>query len=1157
MIFEQRASEPATVKVRILLVDADPEACERTRGLLEESEGEFEVECESTYAGGLAAIARGAYDAALLDERLGERSGIELLRELSSRGPHTPIILLMADPADRRAGREATEAGASDHLVKARLDGAVLERSIRYAVERKRSEDARGRLAAIIESSADAIIATTRDGVIEAWNAGAQRIYGYSADEVIGQPVHLIARPAEPAEGPQIFEALRRGERIQGRETVRLHRDGTPVNVMISVSPIFDAAGQVTGASATARDITERKRFLAELERREQEFRVLVERSPDIIKRFDRDGRHLYVNPAIELATGSPSEAFLGKTHRELPLSEEACRGWEEALGAALETGWEQRLVFSIDSPTGERTYEARLVPEIELDGSIPAVMSVARDITDRIEAEKTIRFQAEERERLIQEIEAERARLASIFMQAPAYICTLRGPDHVFETANPLYLQLTGHRELIGLSVRIACPELGGQGLFERLDEVYRTGLPFVGKEFPIGFQTAPGAEVQEGLYDFVYQPMTEPDGTIIGVFVHGVDVTESVQARQEVERQRARLAAAEAHYRRLVENSPYPIYALDREGRFTELNSAALETLGYAGEELVGRPFAEIIDPEDLAIAQTSFVTTLTTGVDEAEMRIVRRDGTRRFIHLRAAAIVEAGVPVGTQGVARDITEERARDERMRLLATALEGLENGVNIVDAEGRFVYANSAHARLYAYDRERLTQMCATDLLDSSDPRAEFQRLVDLVRQGTLSMRATRRRVDGQEMPVHVIIGKIEGGDRELFLVITRDITQELIREQQMQRAERLASMGTLLSGVAHELNNPLHAIGNFAELLLMEPRSADDREALEIVQREAERAAKVVQDLRVIARQTQDTETDKDLVDLNDVVSHVLKLRRYTIDTSNIELYDQLVPSIPGIWGSRPELEQVVLNLVLNAEQAMRGVETKRRLSLRTSSARGRVLLQISDTGPGIPAEIRQRIFDPFFTTKAPGDGTGLGLSLVHSIVTEHAGDIRVATSELGTTFTVDLPCAPMAEPHVPATAGLEAPARKLRVLVVDDERSIRRSIQIALERRGHHVELAQNGLEALRTIDERGAFDVILSDLRMPGLGGEQLLRHLKVRYPGVGRRVVFMTGDAASKDAGRILEETGSTALIKPLKLEALVRVVEEAGSVPPRA
>ncbi len=499
-----------------------------------------------------------------------------------------------------------------------------------------------------------------------------------------------------------------------------------------------------------------------------------------------------------------------------------------------------------------------------------------------------------------------------------------------------------------------------------------------------------------------------------------------------------------------------------------------------------------------------------------------------------------------------AREVEAEPGREagERARLTTAALEQLGEPVGITDREGRFRYANAAHARVLGYPPGRYADHTTGDFLPDERARARFAESAErALAEGRWRGRIPFCTLGGAVVPMEVILWPVrDAGGEALLFAVARNVSGEASRESQLRRAERLASLGTLLGGVAHELNNPLAAIKSFAQLLLLDERPPEDREALEVIEREAARAAKIVADLRLVARQTERSGGARDPVQLNDVVRGVLEIRGYTLQTHNVEVRADLARDLPPVLADRGEMEQVVLNLVLNAEHSLADHPGERRLIVRTRpSARG-VSLQVVDSGPGIPEEHLERIFDPFWTTREPGKGTGLGLSLVHGIVAEHGGEIRVDSEPgRGAAFAVELPRAPAAAVRGPS----DASARRLRVLVVDDEASIRRSLARCLERRGHRVDEASDGSEALARLGDAGddPYDVILADLRMPGLDGDRLLAELRAGGTGAEERLVFITGDALSDAAAAALGASGIPVIFKPFELAQVARAVEQ--------
>jgi nitrogen-specific signal transduction histidine kinase len=391
---------------------------------------------------------------------------------------------------------------------------------------------------------------------------------------------------------------------------------------------------------------------------------------------------------------------------------------------------------------------------------------------------------------------------------------------------------------------------------------------------------------------------------------------------------------------------------------------------------------------------------------------------------------------------------------------------------------------------------------------------------------------------------------------------IAENITERERREEIVRRGERMASLGRTLAGVAHEINNPLAAISGFAQILLKRERSADDRHALDTILHEARRAARIVKDLLTIARREEGTERVR--LDANAVVSYIVDTQRYAMETRGIRAAVHLAAEPAWVLADAAQLEQVVLNLVVNARQALEsGLERRHeddgwipalRVSTRVDGQQ--VVLEVADTGPGIPVRDLPRIWEPFWTTREEGEGPGLGLSVVHSIVVSLGGTIDVASAPgAATRFTVTLPFAAAPEPasagDTPAAAGGRTPppaTRPLDILVVDDEEVIRELLSRFFARRGHAVLVAMNGEHALR-LAEQGSFDVVISDLHMPGMDGRALIRRLRLLPSTARTRFILSTGDATASPTRPGDHDTADFHVVnKPYDVDALVDLVE---------
>ena len=366
---------------------------------------------------------------------------------------------------------------------------------------------------------------------------------------------------------------------------------------------------------------------------------------------------------------------------------------------------------------------------------------------------------------------------------------------------------------------------------------------------------------------------------------------------------------------------------------------------------------------------------------------------------------------------------------------------------------------------------------------------------------------------------------------------------------QQILQSEKMAALGQTISGVAHELNNPLATILSWAERL--SEKSLDDtvKRGVSVILGEAERAARIVRNLLTFARKRQSTRA---MIDVNRLVSNTIALRAYD-RMPTLTVSADLASNLPSVFADAHQIQQVLLNLMINAEQAMLDSNGRGCLVVRThhDAEHDVALIEVVDNGPGIPLEAQTRIFDPFFTTKEVGKGTGLGLTVAYAIVQEHGGRIRVKpTPGGGATFSVELPLSSLDGASKPARqtlASMEA-ARGASVLIVEDERGLATAVAEALTDAGLEVDHAGDGEEALACL-RHGNYDAVICDLKMPRVDGMTLYRAIAAATPELARRVIFVTGDVAGTDAERFLEDSGCRWLAKPFRLSELLRAVRE--------
>ncbi|MBA4071065.1 MAG: hypothetical protein C0497_04395 [Gemmatimonas sp.] len=483
--------------------------------------------------------------------------------------------------------------------------------------------------------------------------------------------------------------------------------------------------------------------------------------------------------------------------------------------------------------------------------------------------------------------------------------------------------------------------------------------------------------------------------------------DVTDEAQARDDV-------LVANARYRDLVEMAADAIATLDAKGVFTSVNRATEHLTGLDASSIVGRSFQAILEPSESAEMQTAFADALAGKLRAAEFHYVRPDGQRRLFATSISPMRRAGVVVGVMAIARDVTDEREKAAAL-LYAEAkytrlVEAAEDAIACVDEEGNLTAVNRALERVSGRTREEMLGRPFVEILDEAEWPAMWQAFVSAL-AGKRERRTIRFTRPGGVRGYATLVSApiIEGGRITGVLAIARDVTDERLLLEQAIRQDRMVAMGELVSGVAHEVNSPLTSILAYAQVLERGIGGEDAAKALETISREAKRASRIVGKLLAFGRQGQPERIPSDV---NEALRDTIDLRRYALRLQEIRLSVSLMPDPPLVLADPFQLQQVFINLLSNAEQAVSHQPGDRKIAVTTEVRSGTFVVTITDNGPGIAPEALPHIFNPFFTTKPRGAGTGLGLSISDGIIREHRGVLR-ARSEPGhgATFEVELP--------------------------------------------------------------------------------------------------------------------------------------------------
>lgn len=505
-------------------------------------------------------------------------------------------------------------------------------------------------------------------------------------------------------------------------------------------------------------------------------------------------------------------------------------------------------------------------------------------------------------------------------------------------------------------------------------------------------------------------------------------------------------------------------------------------------------------------------------------------------------------------------DIAERQRAEAALRVSEASyrsiFDAVEDAIFVLDVDkARIVDLNPKAGVAYGYTRDEMRELDMAALTSGEEPytRETAAALIKRAIAGEqLQFEWHLKHKDGSLRWNEVFVKRVTIGGHSRILALARDITdkkraaEELVQQREaFYRREKLAALGTLLAGVAHELNNPLSVVVARA-IMLEEQSDAKTLAAAQKIRAAADRCARIVRTFLAMARQQA---PERGSVDVNDVIWAALDIAGYTLRAANIELALDLDKKLPPLSADADQLHQVLLNLVINAQQALQDQEGKRRIRVtsRLDAAANVIRISVADNGPGIPEHERARVFEPFFTTKPVGIGTGIGLAVSLGIVEAHGGTLTVdCPKDGGTVFCITLPVATAAVNSIDATPARVASGGSRAILVVDDEVDIRDTLADILTQAGHRVRAAGSARDALARMRSE-SFDVVITDIRMPDMDGRALYREIETRWPERAQRVIFITGDTLAVGLREFAAESGCPIIEKPFVPSEVRRIV----------
>ena len=1026
--------------------------------------------------------------------------------------------------------------------------------------ESKRVDETVRRLASIVENSSEAIIGRTLTGIITSWNPAAEKMFGYTASEIMGQPLQVLIPPDRLKEESQVLAGFARGELVRHFETVRVRKDGQRIDVSATISPIKDADGKIVGASKIVRDITERKRVEAELAFERDLLRALLENSPDNIYFKDTESRFIKTSKAQARQFGLDSpEEMVGKTDFDFFSERRARSAYEDeqeimrtdrpviakAERELWQDGRKESWVLTTKMPLRDK--EGKIIGTFGISKDITAIKKIETDLTHERDLLKALldnvpdtiyfkdlqsRFVRVSKSKTKKSFEIELARHrashpAGSVETLPAHLTSLERFDDY----------LTGKTDFDLVSGKKA------REFFEQEQEVIRTGTPLIGKLI----QTT----IEDGREEWVIVsriPWRDKEGKIVGVFGISKDIT----ALKQVE---AELAYQSDLFGTLINHSPDSIFFKDLQSRFVALSRSEVNHLWQialscrtphpAGEEerlpphlasveafgkyVIGKSDAEFYGPERAVDFDRDEKEVMRTGrvISGKVERTIHHDGSDSYyLVTKVPWRDKEGKIIGVFGTGKNVTElkraEAAVAETNALLEALLQNTPDHIYFKDLQSRFIhFSREMLKHFHLSEPDELKGRTDFDFFSEEHARPAYEAEQEIIRtdKPIFNLEERETLLDGQvawvltsKMPRHDKDGKVIG-----TMGISRDITERKGLETQLFQAQKMEIVGKLAGGVAHEFNSILTTIIGQSELLLGDLPSGSplNKSAAEINQA-AGRAAALTQQLLAYGRkQTFQTET----LDLNSVLAGMEGALRHLLGGDSDV---RIIPAagLQAVKADAGQIEQVIMNMAINAHDAMpRGGK----FTLETSNVSfdqenagsypdlkpgDYVMLAVTDTGTGMSLQVQARVFEPFFSTKGIGEGAGLGLSTCYGIIKQSGGNITVHSEPgQGTRFKIYLPqVKQQAALPLQRLDSADLPRGTETILLVGDDPTLREMAAALLERLGYTVLTAANGTEALGLAQQRdiGPIDLLFTDVVMPHMSVKQLAEQARALNP-----------------------------------------------------
>jgi PAS domain S-box-containing protein len=921
----------------------------------------------------------------------------------------------------------------------------------------------------------------------------------------------------------------------------------------VVLTAVQGADGRAANFLAVSRDITASRQAQLELQASEARFRSLVTATSAIVWTCSAEGVFATEQAAWSAFTGQALSEYGGAGWLDAVHPDDRART-QAAWSQATENGAIYRIAHRLRDAAGQYHHmEVKAVPVSAPGSAVLEWVGTHTDTTHAIEA-------AAEREQLLRQVQAANDRMNDIFRQAPAFMCVLAGPEHRFELTNDRYLQLVGNRDLIGQPVRAALPEIDGQGFFELLDRVYRTGETFFGSDMPVMLQRAPGAVLEERFIDLVYMALRDVDGNVTGLLAHGVDQTHRKLAELA-------LHASRERFEKIVSQAATGVVEMDIDGTIRFANQKYCDMLGYAHDELIGMSAADVTAPDSLA--QTLAATARLVG-DGAGFVIDKHYLSKAGALVPATSSVNllrgqegeaegmVAIVLDTAASERASAELRASEARYR---TLFESMDQGFCVIEVlfdehnvpvDYRFDEMNGMFEQHTGISGA--VGKTARELVPGID-RFWIDTYGRVAQTGEAIRFESEAAAMGRWFDVYAT--PVGSGARNKVALLFSDITARkasgaTLRKLADDLAESDRRKTEFLATLAHELRNPLAPIrSGLAVMRLRGDDPASVAKVRDMMDRQVNHMVHLIDDLLDIARiNGNKLALRKTRVDLKIVIASAVETTLPLIEAGRHQLAIDFPDAELEVDIDATRIAQVVANLLNNAAKY---TPAGGRIRLAVAVQDTQVVITVADNGLGIAPDAIGGVFEMFSQVgrnldRAQG-GLGIGLSLVRRLVEMHGGSVAACSGgiDAGSTFTIRLPYQPHqlhvhdrpAMPALPASDAHAASARGVDVLIVDDNTDAASTLSMLLDLLGHATAVAHTGAAAIALV-QASLPRIVFLDIGMPGMNGYDTARALRA-LPG-GERIVLvaLTGWGSETDRAHSRAAGFDHHLTKPVQL-----------------